>query len=73
VHARDREAAILRGVRALDEFALVGLETTLPLHLAVLDDEEFRRGGVTTSFLAERELRSERGLLRLATAGVRSA
>jgi acetyl-CoA carboxylase, biotin carboxylase subunit len=73
VHARDREAAILRGVRALDEFALVGLETTLPLHLAVLDDEEFRRGGVPTSFLAERELRSERGLLRLATAGVRSA
>jgi acetyl-CoA carboxylase, biotin carboxylase subunit len=73
VHARDRETAIRRGVRALDEFALVGLETTLPLHLAVLDDEEFQRGGVTTSFLAERELRSERGLLRLATAGAPSA
>ncbi len=73
VHARDRETAIRRGVRALDEFALVGLETTLPLHMAVLDDEEFQRGGVTTSFLAERELRSERGLLRLATAGAPSA
>jgi acetyl-CoA carboxylase biotin carboxylase subunit len=73
VHAADRASAIRRGVRALDEFALVGLETTLPLHLAVLDDEEFRRGGVPTSFLAERELRNERGLLRLATAGAPSA
>ena len=73
VHAGDREAAIRRGMRALDEFALVGLETTLPLHLAALDDEEFRRGGVSTSFLEERELRNERGLLRLAAAGAPSA
>jgi acetyl-CoA carboxylase biotin carboxylase subunit len=73
VHAGDREAAIRRGMRALDEFALVGLETTLPLHLAVLDDEEFRRGAVPTSFLEERELRNERGLLRLAAVGAPSA
>ncbi len=74
VHAADRPAAIRRGERALDELALVGLETTLPLHLAILEDEEFRRGGVPTRFLAERELvRSERGLLRLATAGAPSA
>ena len=68
VYARDREAAIRRGLRALDEFAVSGLETTLPLHLAVLEDEEFLRGGVTTSFLAERELRDEGGLLRLVAA-----
>ena len=73
VHAADRETAIRRGARALDEFAISGLETTLPLHLAVLEDEEFRRGGVSTSFLAERELRTESGLLRLATAGAPSA
>ncbi len=73
VHARDREAAIRRGLRALDEFAVSGLETTLPLHLAVLEDEEFRRGGVSTSFLAERELRDEDGLLRLVAAGSPSA
>jgi acetyl-CoA carboxylase, biotin carboxylase subunit len=73
VQGADRDAAIRRGVRALDEFALVGLETTLPLHLAILDDEEFGRGGVSTSFLDERELRNERGLLRLATAGAPSA
>jgi acetyl-CoA carboxylase biotin carboxylase subunit len=73
VHGVDREAAIRRGMRALDEFALVGLETTLPLHLAILEDEEFRRGGVSTDFLAERELRNEGGLLRLATTGAPSA
>jgi acetyl-CoA carboxylase biotin carboxylase subunit len=72
VHARDREGAIRRGLRALDEFALVGFETTLPLHLAVLEDEEFRRGGVPTQFLAERELRNEKGFLRLAASGVPS-
>jgi acetyl-CoA carboxylase, biotin carboxylase subunit len=73
VHAKDREGAIRRSARALDEFALVGFETTLPLHLAVLEDEEFRRGGVPTNFLVERELRNERGLLRLAAAGAPSA
>jgi acetyl-CoA carboxylase biotin carboxylase subunit len=41
------------------------METTLPLHLAVLEDEQFLRGGVTTSFLAQRRLESEGGLLRL--------
>jgi acetyl-CoA carboxylase biotin carboxylase subunit len=65
VHSRDREGAIRRGLRALDEFAISGMETTLPLHLAVLEDEEFLEGGVTTSFLSERNLESEGGLLRL--------
>jgi acetyl-CoA carboxylase, biotin carboxylase subunit len=72
VYARDREGAVRRGLRALDEFAVSGLETTLPLHLAVLEDEEFRRGGVSTSFLAERDLRDEGGLLRLVSAGAPS-
>jgi acetyl-CoA carboxylase biotin carboxylase subunit len=65
VHARDREGAIRRGLRALDEFAISGMETTVPLHLAILEDEEFLMGGVTTSFLATRNLESEGGLLRL--------
>jgi len=66
--ARDR--TLRRGARALDEFAVAGLETTLPLHLAILEDEAFRRGGVSTSFLAKRELKSDgRGLLRLVAAG----
>jgi acetyl-CoA carboxylase biotin carboxylase subunit len=51
VYGRDREAAIRRGERALDELAITGPETTLPLHLAILEDEEFRHGGITTDFL----------------------
>lgn len=65
VHAGDRERAIERGIRALDEFAIAGLETTLPLHIAVLEDEDFRRGRISTSFLGERELSNDGGLLRL--------
>jgi acetyl-CoA carboxylase, biotin carboxylase subunit len=69
VHAESREATLRRGARALDEFALAGLETTLPLYLAILEEEAFRRGGVSTTFLAERELRSDgKGLLRLVAA-----
>jgi acetyl-CoA carboxylase biotin carboxylase subunit len=74
VHAETRDAALRRGARALDEFAIAGLETTLPLHLAILEDEAFRRGEVSTAFLAERELKNDgRGLLRLVAANPYSA
>ncbi len=74
VQAQTRDAALRRGVRALDEFALVGLETTLSLYLAILEDEAFRQGGVSTTFLAERELKNDgKGLLRLAAASPPSA
>ena len=69
VHAEDREAALGRGARALDEFAIAGLETTLPLYLAILEDKAFRQGGVSTAFLANRELKNDgKGLLRLVAA-----
>ena len=74
VHAKSRDAVLRRGARALDEFAIAGLETTLPLYLAILEDEAFRRGGVPTTFLAERELKNDgKGLLRLAAASPSSA
>ena len=73
VHARTRDAALRRGLRALDEFAVSGPETTIPLHLAILEDEEFRRGGITTRFLSDRDLRVEEGLLRLVRRGDASA
>ena len=58
----------------MDEFAIAGLETTLPLCLAILEDEAFRWGGVSTTFLAERELKNDgKGLLRLAAAKPSSA
>jgi len=68
VHGKDRDTALRRGTRALDEFAISGLETTLPLHLAILEDEGFRRGGVSTHFLSGRELMNGGGVLRLSPA-----
>ena len=74
VHAGSRDSVLRRGARALDEFAIAGLETTLPLCLAILEDEAFRWGGVSTTFLAERELKNDgKGLLRLAAAKPSSA
>ena len=53
VWGRDREEAIARGRRALAEFAIAGVPTTIPFHRAVLDHPEFLAGGATTAFLAE--------------------
>ena len=40
----DRETAINRGKRALGEFKVRGVSTTIPAHLAVLDHEDFIEG-----------------------------
>lgn len=48
-----REEAIQRMERALDEYVIDGIHTTIPFHLKVLRNEAFRRGDVTTKFLEE--------------------
>ncbi len=57
VWAEDREAAIARGARALDELELEGVPTTRGLALDILRSEEFASGEYSTSFLAEMEER----------------
>jgi acetyl-CoA carboxylase biotin carboxylase subunit len=37
--------------RALDEFVLEGVKTTVPFHQAVLDNPFFRKGEVYTNFI----------------------
>ncbi len=54
VWGRDRHEAIARAKSALTETVIEGVSTTIPFHLAVLDDEFFRRGEVYTTFVAER-------------------
>ncbi len=49
----NREAAIARGRRALDEFVLEGLPTTIPFHKRLLNNREFLRGEMTTTFLQD--------------------
>jgi acetyl-CoA carboxylase biotin carboxylase subunit len=53
VWAPTREQAIARGKRALEEYVLEGLPTTIPFHLSLLENETFKRGEVYTNFLAE--------------------
>jgi acetyl-CoA carboxylase biotin carboxylase subunit len=51
---RDRDEAIARMRRALLEFEIAGVRTTIPFHLAVLDNAFFRRGEVYTNFVQRR-------------------
>ncbi len=55
VWGKNRDHAIARGVRALEEFAIEGIKTTIPFHLQVLQDERFLSGKFDTSFLEKFE------------------
>ncbi|GAB4390446.1 MAG: acetyl-CoA carboxylase biotin carboxylase subunit [Thermodesulfovibrionales bacterium] len=50
-HGRDREEAITRMRRALDEFRIEGVKTTIPFHQKVLRHKDFIEGRFTTSFV----------------------
>ncbi|MBI5524847.1 MAG: acetyl-CoA carboxylase biotin carboxylase subunit [Deltaproteobacteria bacterium] len=50
---RTREVAINRMARALGEYRIAGIATTLPFHLAVMANEKFRRGEISTRFIDE--------------------
>ncbi len=54
VRGADREDALRRLRRALGEFRIEGIATTLPFFEALLDDEVFVKGAYTTGFVAER-------------------
>ena len=51
VHAPTRLDAINRLRRALDEFAVLGIQTTIPLHRRIVDDPEFQAGDYTIHWL----------------------
>lgn len=51
VWGRDRDEAIKRMHRALDEYAITGIQTTIPFHLRCLDNPYFQKGDVTTDFI----------------------
>jgi acetyl-CoA carboxylase biotin carboxylase subunit len=50
-HGQDRAEAIERMLRALEEFVIEGVATTIPLHKAILSHEKFRSGDFNTKFL----------------------
>ena len=54
VHGDTREEAIIRGKRALSEYAITGLPTTIPFHEALLEHEVFVEGQeIYTDFLVK--------------------
>ena len=53
VWGKDRNEAIQRGKRALDEFAITGIHTTIPFHLKVLEHPKFLKGDFGTDFVAK--------------------
>ena len=52
-HAEDREAAINKMIRAIDEYEIIGLETTLGFCRFVMNHEAFRSGNFDTKFVEE--------------------
>jgi acetyl-CoA carboxylase biotin carboxylase subunit len=53
VWGQDRAEAIARAERALEEYIITGLKTTIPFHQALLHDPYFRRGELSTSFIPQ--------------------
>jgi acetyl-CoA carboxylase biotin carboxylase subunit len=53
VYGRDRDGCIRRLKRALEEFVIQGVTTTIPLHQKLIEDPEFQSGDYTIKWLEE--------------------
>jgi len=51
VSGQSREEVIVRMERALSEFVIEGIKTTIPFHLKLMKDKKFKSGKFTTAFL----------------------
>ncbi|MCU0467948.1 MAG: acetyl-CoA carboxylase biotin carboxylase subunit [Arcicella sp.] len=51
VSGQSREEVLLRMKRALQEFVIEGIKTTIPFHIKLMDDERFKSGQFTTAFM----------------------
>ncbi|MBT0665645.1 acetyl-CoA carboxylase biotin carboxylase subunit [Geobacter pelophilus] len=51
VHAETREDAICRMARALDEYIIDGIKTTIPFHKRIMANKDFIEGNIDTGFL----------------------
>lgn len=54
VWGKDRNEAICRMRRALEEYVIEGVKTTIPFHLRILDNAFFQRGDFYTNFIQRR-------------------
>jgi acetyl-CoA carboxylase biotin carboxylase subunit len=51
VYGENRDVAVARMRRALDEFIIEGIKTTIPLHKRIFDDPNFQKGRFSTNYL----------------------
>jgi acetyl-CoA carboxylase biotin carboxylase subunit len=56
VYAHTRDEAIERMLRALDEFIVEGIKTTIPLHKKILQSDLFRSGQFDTGFIEKTQI-----------------
>ncbi len=54
--AQTREEAITKMERALEEYFIDGVKTTIPFHIQLMKDENFRKGNFTTKFMETFEI-----------------
>ncbi len=59
VRGKNRQEAIVRMRRALDEFIIEGVKTTIPMHKRILADPRFISGNFDTSFIEAYEKKRE--------------
>ena len=57
VSAQTREEALTKMERALNEYVIEGIHTTIPFHLQLMQNEKFRAGDFTTKFLEDFEIK----------------
>jgi acetyl-CoA carboxylase biotin carboxylase subunit len=55
-YGKTRDQAIRKMRRALDEFVVEGVDTTIPFHQQLMDDERFQEGNFSTRFLDNFEM-----------------
>src|SRR5690625_4715643 len=60
--AQTREECIRKMQRALDEFIVEGIETTIPFHIQLMADPKFQSGDFDTGFMDHFELKKEEDL-----------
>ena len=53
VWAEDREKARMRMIRALENYAILGVHTTIPFLIDLLSSEKFKKGDTNTEFIEE--------------------
>ena len=51
--AQTREECITKMHRALSEYVIEGIKTTIPLHIKIMENEQFRKGNFTTKFMED--------------------